>query len=686
VTGTDRRDGGRRLVPMATVAVRPGTGRGEQERAGDGRGPAVPRRARGLRRPPGEQERATTAGERGTASNGTTEHEDAVTDTLRRDDAVTDTLHHAGTETGLPTTPSRIPLPEPARRSSPREGREVRQSDGRQQGNGRSGPARSDRRPTDVRQSDGRRPDASRPESRQPDARPTGARQPDSRQGDPRQRDGRQSDGRQPDARQRDGRQSDDRQPDRRQSESHGPAAAGSEPTAPAPVRASSSRDASSSEPASREPSSSGAGPAPTTPTSSARVAPEPPHPSSSGPDPDDDGDDALGGLVPLGSGEHAPAAEDTRRRRRLVWPAVAGVLVIGLIGGAFFARDLWGVFFPPDFAGPASGHVVVQVADGDSTRDIGETLVADGVVASARGFGDAAEDDPRGRGIQPGFYDMQHGMPAAAAVTRMLDPANRLGRLEVRGGTQLDDTAGVGPARVPGVLSLISQATCVVADSGQRRCTSVDDLRRTMATTDPAQLGVPDWALADVRKAAPERRLEGLVAPGTYDVTPGTDARTVLSSVVRTSTGRLESAGLVSGAAANNVSPYQALVVGSLAEREGVEQDFGKIARVVYNRLPIPMRLQLDSTINYPLDRQTLLTTPADRAAPGPYNTYVNFGLPPTPIGAVSAPALQAALTPDPGGWIYFVKCEPDGASCFAVSPAEHDANRRLAQARGVY
>ncbi|HEY2195238.1 MAG TPA: endolytic transglycosylase MltG [Actinomycetospora sp.] len=569
MTGTDRRDGGRRLVPMATVAVRPATARGgdqrpaEQESShGGGRPAAVPRRSRGLRRPPGEEERTTgTAGE-GRARAASPGHEDAVTDTLRRDDAVTDTLHRDGAVTGLPTTPSRVPLPEPARRSGPRDAREARPSD-----------------------------------SRPPGARPTPP--------------------------------------------------TGHEPTAPAPAQASSSPD----------------------------------------PDPDDaDDDDALGGLVPVSSEDSAPADGDTRRRRRLVWPAVAGVLVLALAGGAFFARDLWGVFFPPDFAGPATGHVVVQVADGDSTRDIGETLVADGVVASARGFGDAAEDDPRGRGIQPGFYDMQRGMPAATAVTRMLDPANRLGRLEVRGGTQLDDTAGAGSARVPGVLSLISQATCVVADSGQRRCTSADDLRRTMVATDPAQLGVPDWALADVRRAAPERRLEGLVAPGTYDVTPGADARTALASVVRTSTGRLEAAGLVSGAAANNVSPYQALVVGSLAEREGVEQDFGKIARVVYNRLPIPMRLQLDSTINYPLDRQTLLTTPVDRAAPGPYNTYLDFGLPPTPIGAVSTPALQAAISPAPGGWIYFVKCEPDGASCFAVTPAEHDANRRLAQARGVY
>jgi UPF0755 protein len=456
------------------------------------------------------------------------------------------------------------------------------------------------------------------------------------------------------------------------------PAASWTRPSETAGSGAAPSSSTRSASATSGNATSGNAGSEPTAPASAAAPRTPPPEP--------DDDSGALGGLVPMSSGEPSPFDEDTRRRRRLVWPVIAGVLVLALAGGAFFARDLWGLFFPPDFAGPGTGHVVVQVADGDSTRDIGETLVSDGVVASARGFGNAAEDDPRGRGIQPGFYDMQRGMTAATAVTRMLDPVARLGRLEVRGGTQLDDTAGAGSARVPGVLSLISEATCVVEDSGARRCASVDDLRRTMATTDPAQLGVPDWALPDVRRAVPERRLEGLVAPGTYDVTPGTDAATALTSVVRTSASRLEDGGIVTQAAGDNVSPYQALIVGSLAEREGVQQDFGKIARVVYNRLPIPMRLQLDSTINYPLDRQTLLTTPFDRAAPGPYNTYVNFGLPPTPIGAVSPPALRAALTPDPGGWVYFVKCQPDGASCFAVTPAEHDANRRLAQERGAY
>jgi UPF0755 protein len=395
------------------------------------------------------------------------------------------------------------------------------------------------------------------------------------------------------------------------------------------------------------------------------------------GDDPPPRGGDPVTETFPEGRGP---------RRRRLLWPAVAAVLVLALVGGVFAARDLWPVLFPPDYDGPGSGRVVVQVADGSSTREIGEDLVRQDVVASARAFGDAAEENPGGRGIQPGFYELRRQMSAAGAVTALLDPATRVGRLEIRSGTQLDDTLGQDNATVPGVLSLISRATCTVDEAGAERCASVADLRAAMADTDPADLGVPSWALDPVRRAEPARRLEGLLAPGSYDVAPGTSARDALADVVRASVPRLEAGGLVARADAAGVQPYDALVVASLAEREGVAADFGKVARVIVNRLAVPMRLQFDSTVNYPLDRQTLLTSPFDRARPGPYNTYLNLGLTPTPIGAVSPDALRAALAPEPGPWVYFVKCQTDGLSCFAVTPAEHDANRRLAQERGVY
>jgi UPF0755 protein len=148
----------------------------------------------------------------------------------------------------------------------------------------------------------------------------------------------------------------------------------------------------------------------------------------------------------------------------------------------------------------------------------------------------------------------------------------------------------------------------------------------------------------------------------------------------------RLQAAGLPNMTEQTGFTPYQVLVIASLVEKEGITADFGKIARVVYNRLALPMPLMFDSTINYRLDRQEVRTTDADRAAPGPYNTYLNMGLPPTPIAAASEKAVAAAIKPEPGGWRFFVKCEKDGRSCFAETDEEHRRNVDDARARGVF
>lgn len=377
---------------------------------------------------------------------------------------------------------------------------------------------------------------------------------------------------------------------------------------------------------------------------------------------------------------QRARKQQITRRRRILA--LVVAVLLAALAGGGYVLyQSFFGV---PDFDGDGTGSVVVQVADGDTTSAIAGELAQRGVVADPRAFTRAAADDDRVRALQPGFYQLRSQMSGAAAVELMLDPKARVGQLEIRGGVQLDDTRSPDGTVTAGVLSQISQATCMTVD-GAQRCTPVDELRAAMATTDPAELGVPEWALDGVAKADPNRRLEGLLVPGRYDVEPGKPALEVLRALLGTSASRLQATGLVSGAREIGSSPYEVLIISSLVEKESITKDMPKIARVIYNRLGIGQRLELDSMVNYPLDLQALRTTAADRAKPGPYNSYQTAGLPPTPISAPGREAIAAALKPAAGEWFFFVRCEKDGSSCFATTLPEHQANITEAARNGA-
>lgn len=377
--------------------------------------------------------------------------------------------------------------------------------------------------------------------------------------------------------------------------------------------------------------------------------------------------------------------AERTRarsRRKRFMAVGLTVVVLLGIVvgGGLYLYRSM---FTSADFEGPGTGAAIVQVHDGDSTGRIGNTLADAGVVASVEAFTKAAATEDKIRAVQPGYYQMRQKMSAAAAVTLLLAPTTRVGQLEIKGGVQLDDTRAGDGSTVPGVLNLISQATCATF-GGEKKCVSIDELRAAMVGTDPAALGVPAWALEAVGKADPARRLEGLLVPGRYDVAPGTPATEVLHGLVSTSASRLQASGLVSGAQSIGSTPYQVLIISSLVEKEAITPDMSKVARVIYNRLGIGQRLELDSMVNYPLDLQALLTTPEDRARPGPYNSYAVAGLPPTPIAAPGRDAIAAAIAPAEGPWLFFVRCQKDGASCFAEKLPEHEDNVAEAHRNG--
>jgi UPF0755 protein len=185
-------------------------------------------------------------------------------------------------------------------------------------------------------------------------------------------------------------------------------------------------------------------------------------------------------------------------------------------------------------------------------------------------------------------------------------------------------------------------------------------------AAKDSTALGLPSYA---------QGMLEGFAFPGTYEFAPTVSPGEVLRAMVARFREAAEDTNLVDGARRASRTPLEILTIASVIQAEaGRDEDMPKIARVIYNRLNRKMRLQLDSTVLYGLDKYGAGTVRLeDLKSPSPYNTYRRFGLPPGPIGNPGGNAIRAALKPASGSWLFFVTTDPKkGITKFASSETE--------------
>ena len=121
--------------------------------------------------------------------------------------------------------------------------------------------------------------------------------------------------------------------------------------------------------------------------------------------------------------------------------------------------------------------------------------------------------------------------------------------------------------------------------------------------------------------------------------------------------------------------TPYDGIILASLIEKEtGADIDRRKVSRVFVNRLERKIRLQCDPAVIYGLgDSFDGNLTRSHLKEPTPYNTYTNFGLPPTPISMPGLASIRAAMHPEIGEYLYFV-AKGDGTSYFSLSLSEHN------------
>jgi UPF0755 protein len=209
----------------------------------------------------------------------------------------------------------------------------------------------------------------------------------------------------------------------------------------------------------------------------------------------------------------------------------------------------------------------------------------------------------------------------------------------------------------------------------GQLQPTSAAEGMATFAAGSvPARAKLGESLPADVTE------LEGYFFPDTYFVAPGSSATVLLKLMHSRMKQELGKAWAQRSADTPLKSPYEALILASIIEKEtGRESDRPLVGSVFVNRLRIGMRLQTDPTVIYGLgDRFDGNLRKVDLQTDTPYNTYTRNGLPPSPISLPGRASLRAAVAPPASDFLYFV-ARGDGTSEFSRNLAEH--NRAVAK-----
>ena len=354
---------------------------------------------------------------------------------------------------------------------------------------------------------------------------------------------------------------------------------------------------------------------------------------------------------VRQGEGSRTVGRSELRRqraRRRRILTAIGGAVLVVVLAFALWYE------LESHALGPEGKREVVQVKAGESIDSIAAQLSAQHVIGSTLAFRlfDLVHGSPT---VVPGDYAL-HGNETFAQVRAALAAGPNIYVVSVQRGLTLAEVA----AQVDGLPGHAPGAFSQAATSG-------------VVHSEFSPAGSND--------------LEGMLGTGTYLVLPGETDTTLLTDMVSRFDRQATAAGLsAASASALGLTPYQVITTASIVEKEGYYfKNMPDVARVIYNRLADGMPLDMNSTVFYSLGQDGGTFTEKDRNLQTPYNTYLNAGLTPTPICSPSPQALQAAVHPPAGGWLYFVLVSKDGTEAFADTYAEQLANEQLAKERGV-
>jgi UPF0755 protein len=340
-------------------------------------------------------------------------------------------------------------------------------------------------------------------------------------------------------------------------------------------------------------------------------------------------------------------------RRRRTAY-VVIGLVIVPLIVLAIGAVWFQWQLDPP---GSAGKKVEVQIARGCGVPCIGDLLSSKGIISSSLVFSLYSRLNGDSK-FEAGTYELRKNMGVRPAVNTL------------KAGPRIDYTKLTIP---PGLwLKEIGDRVGKLGGRDQEAFLEATQNNAVRSEFEPAGVN----------------NLEGLLWPDTYKISDSEDEIEVLKTMVHTFDEKATALGLAN-ANVQGHGPYDILKVASMVEAEAkTAKDRPLIASVIYNRLAHDpaMQLQVDATLIYARrDPKNRSLTNADKAIQSPYNTYLHFGLPPTPIAAISEASLRAALHPATTDYLFYVVIDKQGNHAFATTLEQHQVNIEQARRNGA-
>jgi UPF0755 protein len=336
-------------------------------------------------------------------------------------------------------------------------------------------------------------------------------------------------------------------------------------------------------------------------------------------------------------------AAKRQSRAHRTGFLAIGAIAALAIVAAVATAAYLWlqNEYRSP---GPAASAMRIEVAPGASLRSVLGRLEAQGSVRSAR----AVEWYLRLHALQPRVQSGAYELPPHSSPAQILE-------LFEQGKVILEQLTVVEGATFADFLSALEQHPRVA---------------HTLRGKAPAQIMA---ALGHAGAPA-----EGEFFPDTYRFAANTTDLAILALAYDSMHRLLETAWAARRPGLPLETPYQALTLASMVEKEAqLKSERARIAGVFVNRLRAGMRLQSDPTVIYGLGTSydgTIHTR--DLLRDTPYNTYTREGLPPTPIALPGRESLMAVVQPEETGALYFVATGlGDGAHHFSRTLEEHNS-----------